>query len=162
MKLYEITEGYQRVLDLMEEEGGDFTKALDDLAEAFNEKAENVAKVVRNLEAEAEVFANESQRMAQKATARKNQTAHLKDYLKGAMEQMGIENIKGQLLNVGLQNSTPTCEVLVAVEELPEEFVRVIPEKKEADKKALMAYYKEKGEVPDGVEVRQGRHIRIR
>ena len=92
LKLYEYTELYQRLQDIGEE-GLDIEAALATVQEDFNTKAENVAKVIRSLEAEAKAYQDEINRLNQAAQARANRGQRLKDYLRQNMEALNLDTV---------------------------------------------------------------------
>ena len=69
MKLYEIGDAYHRVQELAIE-GEDLAVAMEQLEGEFGAKAENVAKVVLQLQAEEKGFKDEASRLSGHATAR--------------------------------------------------------------------------------------------
>ena len=161
MKLYELAESYHRIEALFEEEGADWQKALDEIAEAFDTKAENIAKMVRQCEAEAKVLNDEAKRLSEKALASSNRARHLKDYLKANMLATGIDKIKGQIINIFLQNNPPSCQI-IDESQIPEVYMLVIPETKQPDKRAIIDAFKSGIDVP-GVEIAtEEKHILIK
>ena len=154
MKLYELAESYHRIEALFDEEGADWEKALDEITEDFNTKAESVAKMVREFEAEAKIYSD-------KASAATNKARSLKAYLQANMLATGIQNVKGQLLNIFLQKSPPSCNI-IDESQIPDEYIRVIPEQKEPDRKAIIEAHK-KGITVPGVEIiKDNRYILIK
>jgi len=155
VKLYELTEAYR----LLQDEEADYEVALEQIGDAFEVKAENVAKVIRELEAEAKAYEDEISRMAGIKTARENRVKSLKGYLQANMEAAGIEKVKGSVLSVGLQNSPPSCEI-VDESQVPDDY------KEERisiyiNRKSITDALKAGGEIP-GTVLTQSRHIRIR
>ncbi|WP_411810026.1 siphovirus Gp157 family protein, partial [Alkalihalophilus marmarensis] len=45
MKLYELTAGYQQVLEMVEEGNSDYLETLEALEDAIEDKAENTAMI---------------------------------------------------------------------------------------------------------------------
>lgn len=165
MKLYEITQGVQDAMDRVDPETGelaeDVAEQLDALDMAFEAKAENVAKAVRSILAEADAHKEESKRQALKARARGNDAARLKEYLQVHMEIMGLEKIKGDLLTVALQKCPPSCAVLDE-ERVPDGYKELVTETK-VHKKDIIDHWKATGETVDGVEIDASRKsLRIR
>ena len=154
MKLYELTEVYRQ---LKEEE--DFEVALGQIEDAFEAKAENVAKVIQELEAEAKAYEDEISRMAGVKAARENRVKSLKGYLQANMEAAGIEKIKGSVLSVALQNSPPSCEIVdesLVPDAFKEERTTIY-----VNRKDILDEWKAGHEVP-GTALTQSKHIRIR
>ena len=165
MKLYDITAELAAVLARVEEAEGEINEtdaaALDTLEGAFDAKVENIGKAILGIQAEAGAFAAESKRLAERKRSLDKRADWLKDYLKTALEQAGQETVKGQLLTVALRKSPLSVpEVDMAV--LPGAYVRIIPEQREADKKAILDHYRTTGETVPGATVQQGRYISIK
>ena len=125
----------------------------------LTEKAENIARLIKNFEAEREAFKKESNRLAAKAKSFDNKVTSLKRYLQDNLEVAGIDKVKGELFTVSVQNN-PISLDLSTTEHIPDEFKRV-PEPV-VNKRELLKYIKETGEIFDGVEVKQTKSIRIR
>lgn len=72
MKLYELSEIYNNIidLDLPEEE---LTTALQNIDEQIEAKADNIAKVLRELEGQAEVIRTEEKRLQEKKKSNRKQ-----------------------------------------------------------------------------------------
>lgn len=86
MKLYEIKNEYLGLLEKFREAEDEQELALiaDDLENMkgeLNEKLENCARVYRTLEAESEIYAQESNRLKGKSNILKNRAERLKDYI---------------------------------------------------------------------------------
>lgn len=65
MNLYELTETYKNLLDLdLEEE--ELQGHLKNIEDEIEVKAENIAKVLKDLEAESEVYKKEIERLSDK------------------------------------------------------------------------------------------------
>ncbi len=115
MKLYEISEEMLAILEDVDVETGEMTEeqvtALQRLEGKFEAKAENVAKYIRNIEGEAEVFRAEAERLARKARTRKNTSARLKLYLLDNMRVAGVTKIKGKVLSVAVQKSPASVSI---------------------------------------------------
>ena len=134
-------------------------KYLIDAEVELQDKVENIAKFIKNIEAEQDIFKKESDRLASKAKSLGNKSDSLKRYLQDNLEVAGVDKVKGELFTVALQNN-PISLDLSTTEHIPMEFKRV-PEPV-VNKRELLKYIKETGEIFEGVEVRQTRSIRIR
>ena len=56
MKLYELTSRYNEILDRDDLDEETLKNALDDVNDEIGEKAENIAKMIQSIKAEAEAF----------------------------------------------------------------------------------------------------------
>lgn len=159
MNLYELSNSYQAILSMQEDLDEDlFLDTLSSIEEPLNEKVENIAKFIRNLEAEKTMFKEESQRLAEKATSRENKIKSLKRYLQDSLEAAGLDKVKGQLFTVAIQNSPMSLNV---VDERKIKLDYFEEQKPKLNRKLLLDALKSGAEV-EGAEIKQGRHIRIR
>ncbi len=68
-KLYELTEMYQNISNLIEEGGAtneEFEKALESITDNINVKAENMAKLIKSIEGNINVLKDEEKRLQTK------------------------------------------------------------------------------------------------
>ena len=124
IKLYDLSADYLAALDALAEiedlPPEAIADTLDGLAGAWEDKALNVARYIRNLEAEAGAIDEAKKRMDARAKATANQAARLKAYLKGELERTGFKP-KAPDLALRLQNNPPS----VAIDDatlIPEEY----------------------------------------
>ncbi|MBC6150080.1 siphovirus Gp157 family protein [Listeria booriae] len=157
MKLYELTQSYQNVLDIAEQlEAETLKDTLDAITEGFEIKAENTAKVIKTLEAEVAGLDAEIKRMSERRSAIKNNIDGMKRYLKEELEKIGVDKVKGQHLTVRIQNNPQS----VRVDDESKLIGYLIEQPKKLDKKTLLADLKD-GKKVEGAEIQQGRSLRI-
>lgn len=161
-KLYELTEMYHNVWDLVEDEEADLDgleKALESIEENIEGKAENTAKLIKSIEGNINTLKEEEKRLAKKRRAMENKTNRIKDYLEMQLRVMEIDKVQGELFTVALQNNPPSVNFIdenLIPEKYKEEVVTVkIP------KKAILDDIKAGIEVP-GTEMVQKKSLRIR
>ncbi|WP_019132676.1 siphovirus Gp157 family protein [Peptoniphilus obesi] len=156
MKLYEITEVYNNVIDLdLDEE--ELKKYLDLVNDEFEDKAENIAKILQSLKAEFEAYKNEAERLNTQAKSIENKIKSLKDYLEVSMIRADKRKFKTNLFNFNIQKNPPSLNV-ISKEDIPEEFFeikRIL--KNEKLKKAI-----KEGQEIVGAELIQTESLRIR
>lgn len=158
MKLYEIPTLYQQLLDMAEEQDSDFSEALESLEGAFEEKAENIVKIMRTLEAKEKAYKDEVDRLNGQRKTLKNRVQGLKDYLQENMNVMGKKKVESGLFTVAIQKSPKTLKI-EDDQYIPEGYW--IPQPPKLDRKELLQDMK-LGEEIEGVEIVQGEHVRIR
>lgn len=114
IKLYELSADYLAALDALAEIEDLPPEAIADTLEgitgAWEDKALNVARYIRNLEAEAAAIDEARKRMDARAKATANQAARLKAYLKGELERTGLKP-KAPDLALRLQNNPPSVAI---------------------------------------------------
>lgn len=157
--LYELVGQYLDIynMDIDEETKLDTIEALG-LDEEIETKAENYAKVIRNLEAENTAYKAEEERLKKKRDTNTKKIDWLKQNLQGAMEITGKTKIKGELFTLSVQNSK--ASVVVDEAKLPEEYwtkkVTEAPNKKE-----LYDLLKAGKEI-EGATLQENRSLRIK
>jgi len=157
--LYELTDKYQQLLELESEiDEQTFIDTLQSIDEAIEDKAENLAKVIKEIESTVSVITNEISRLQSKKQALNNRVVNLKAYLQGEMEKVNKTKVKGALFTVNIQNNPPSLKVENA-DNIPKSFY--IEQEPTLDKKALKEAVKN-GEVIEGVALVQTQSVRIR
>lgn len=157
MNLYTLTENYLTVLE-MAENGDDLTDTLEALTDAIEDKAENTAKIIKQLEANAEMLANEAKRLSERKSAIENNVRNLKSYLQEQLEKCGKSKIKGEIFTVAIQNNPQSVDVLDETKIPAAYFIEQAPK---LDRKELLMHLKA-GETIPGATVKQTRSLRIR
>jgi exonuclease VII small subunit len=113
MKLYEYTQDYLHLLEISEELDEEvLIDTLESITESLEEKAENIAKVIRTFEAEAKILKTEEERLAAKRKTIENKITYLKKYLFDSLEMTGINRIKRPLFTISIQNNPPGVDVI--------------------------------------------------
>lgn len=160
MKLYELTEQYMDLLDMLETEAGneEIAAMLNGMEEAIADKVENICKVMKSLEGEEKVIDEEVKRLSQRKSHLTARREHLKRYIENELTKSGIEKLKGTLFNVWLQNNPPSVIVTDEASVPREYFVTPAPL---LQKKSLLEALKGGQAVP-GVELRQEKSLRVR
>jgi hypothetical protein len=154
MHLYELSDIYRNLL--AENEAGEFNDQLlkdrlQSIKEQFNDKAINLALLDKELEAEVLAIKNEVDRLSTRKRVAENKIKWIETYLLENMLATGVDKIPNELITVGLRKA-PISVVIIDQSLIPEKFLRVIPEVKEANKSTLIADFKDTGEEQPGVE----------
>ena len=157
MNLYELSVAFQEVqnMDLDPEVMQD---TLDSIEDAIENKAENIAKLVRNLESDVAAYKEEEERLKTKRQATENKVKWLKTYLEDNMKLTGKTKFKSGMFNFSIQKN-PASVNITDEKAIPEEFLIQQPPK--VDKTSLKEILKRGIEVP-GAELKQTEGLRIR
>ncbi|MGG1659555.1 siphovirus Gp157 family protein [Brevibacillus sp. NRS-1366] len=158
MNLYELSQAYISILDMLEEDDS-LKETLDVLNDAIEVKAENLIKYMKNIEAESKALKEESKRLTEKAKSLENRHDRLKQYLEDSLKQANIKKLKAGLFDVRLQNNPPSV-VIHNEKAVPEEFK--IPQEPKIDKKGLLEALKAGKDFGDSIQIHQGESIRIK
>lgn len=157
--LYELTGQYLDIynLEIDDETKLDTIESLG-LDEEIEAKAENYAKLIRNLEADKQIYKEEEQRFKEKKEKTDKKIERLKRDLQASMEITGKTKIKGELFTLSIQNTK--ASVVVDEAKLPEKYwtkkVTEAPNKKE-----LYDLLKA-GEEIEGATLQENRSLRIK
>ena len=159
MKLYELAQNYAQLLEMAEEMESDaLVDTLESLQDAIEDKAENIAKFIRNLEADAKIIREEEQRLTERRRAIEAKVDKLKMYLQEQLETAGLQKVKRPTITVAIQANPPSVDVIDETL-IPADFL--IPQPAKVDKKSILERLK-KGEAIPGVTLKQTKGVRIR
>lgn len=126
MTLYELKDNYRSVLELMEDEDVDQEAVADTLSmitDDIEEKAENYAIIMKELEAEADKLKKEEDRLKKRRQAIEDHREQMKDSLKSAMELIGKKKISTEHFTIAIQKNGGSLPVHIDNEDaLPERF----------------------------------------
>lgn len=161
--LYNLTGQYRALTDLVEridEETGEVVEdaeiraVLDGLDAAVDVKLDACARVVRELEAEAEVASAEACRLKRRADRLEENADRLKHAMRDSMLAVGKRKVTTALFTLSLRTPPPHV-VVTDFEALPASLLRVVPERREPDKGAIRATIEAGKDVP-GAELEDG------
>lgn len=161
MKLYEITEDFERLREMASDPDVD-PEAIRDTMEAieadFEDKADGYAKVIRMLETDEDGLDAEIKRLQARKSAVSGNKGRIKDALEKAMRQTGKTKFKTLLFSFGIQKNPPSVAILKE-DSVPIDYL-VVPDP-QPDKKRILAELKA-GAKFDWAELRQTEALRIR
>ena len=119
--LYELKDMYLSLMDLdLEEE--ELSKALENIDDEIEVKAENYAGVIKNLEAEVDAYKKEIDRMTSIRKSLLDRAEYLKKNLESAMIELDKKKFKTNLFSFSIQRNAPSIKILNE-DAVPEEFV---------------------------------------
>jgi hypothetical protein len=174
MKLYELSEAYDRVRDLVAQDGA-WEPALLAIDDSMQNIIANTARILTERQAESRAFGDEIDRMSARKQAVDNGSARLKVVIQSGMEQLGITKVDGGTISVSLQSSPPSVEVLdesiipstfkrakldMPLSELPEGMEHLA--EVSVNRRAILEALTKDGAEVQGTRVVQNQHIRIR
>lgn len=162
MTLYELTDQYLDLMNALEEgtatdeEWAELCGQYQLTADEIDKKCDVIAKIMRNLKAEAEAVKAEKMRLASRQTALENSAEKLKRLVENFMLAADVSKVKTTIGNYTLQKFPPNLTV-TDVSKIPERFL--IPQPPKVDAKAMIAEWKTTGEIFDGAEISQRKGI---
>lgn len=157
MNLYDLTGQYLTVLNMADELEDDTLKdTLDAIKEPMDEKAGNIAGLIKSFESEIEMIKAEEKRLAERRRVRERKITQLKDMLKDHVLAIGEDN--GKTTGISLKNNPRFSRIWVQknapsaqfenVYYLPEEYQ--LPQDPKADAKQLIKDWKD-GKISDAL-----------
>lgn len=138
MKLYELTEAYETIsnLELSEEE---LSIHLQNISDEIDTKAENIVKVLKDMDGDIEKLKTAEKELKAKKTALENRKQNLRNYLQSQMELVDKKKIKTDLFTISIQNTQKELNILDETK-IPDEFFKVERTLKKAEfKKAVQS-----------------------
>ena len=162
MKLYELAQSYQDILDLAEntDDNEHLLEALTTIEDSFEVKLENIGKVIQTLDADTIMIDNEVKRLQNKKRAIQTNKKNLKTYVENEMNNIGKTKVKTALFNFGIQANPPRL-VVVDEKEIPKSYW--IEQAPKLDRRQLLEDLKSDTSTQfEGARIEQGRSLRIR
>lgn len=162
MRLYELPGELRLWEEAVEGNGGEVTEELalayEHLGQTLVQKADSIACLIREAEAEELGYRNEARTFQSKAQASKNRAESLKGYLLANMKLMGVDAVQGPRFAVSKARAGTPAISWAHGGEIPEGYRKV---KVELDSLAAHDAYK-RGELPEGFAVHHTEYLRIR
>ena len=157
--LYELTGQYLALMEIAEEADPDVLKdTLEGINGEFEDKADNCAKVIRNLEGNVEAIKAEIERLEKKKKGWESSIQSIKKDLERSMIITGKRKFKTLLFSFGIQKNTPSVSVKDE-SKVPAQFWKKQDPK--LDRTSLKEFLKENGNT-EYAELVQGESLRIR
>lgn len=127
MRLYEIANEYQTTFDFLATAEDipqeQFDAILDTWKCEFEDKAIEVAKFCKNLEAQANAINDAAEEMCLRAMRLQKKANNMRDYIQREMDKCKIKEIKkSPLFMITIRSNPPSVEVF-NTEEIPDEFI---------------------------------------
>jgi hypothetical protein len=170
MNLYELMGEYARLQTACYGEGEDqpdvaeierILAELDETRGELRDKVDNICAVLRNLSGHADAIEAEQERLRRRRTALENAEVKLREWVRTSMDVMGVDKIKTVRNTVYLSAGAPSV-IVVSEDQIPADYVTtktVVT----VDKRAILANFKQNGEVLPGVDIVPGqRKLTIR
>lgn len=112
--LYELAGQFNELWEMIDDTELDEDVILDTLEAIDGEievKADNYAKVIRNMDVEIEGIKSEIERLTKKKRTLENRQKNLKDNLQQAMESTGKKKFKTELFGFNIQKNPASVEL---------------------------------------------------
>lgn len=158
MKLYEISEQFKKVEDLFDSGQIDettFNDTMQSIDMEFNDKLRNCLMIKSGIESDIIAISCEIQRLKSLVEMKEKNAQGLEDYIKLNMEASSKDKIDLGIFKVTLRAPTKALKVHDETK-IPEQYFRVIPEKREPDKSMITQALKNGVEI-EGAELVDGK-----
>ena len=162
MRLYEITQDIAELEELINNEElteDEVIEVKTMIESVLNEKAEQIAYVIKNKESDIKAIKEEEKRLKEKRKSVEKSAERLKAYVLENLLMLDKKKIKTSVGDIAIRKSQ-AVEVSTDVNVLDDRFKRV-KTTVEADKTALKEAIKN-GEVVDGVEIVENYSLNVR
>lgn len=131
--LYELEKNWKQISDMLYEEDIDEQCILDTLESIegdIEDKANNYAKIIKSLQADAEACKIEKQRLEARQKAFENRANLLKDRLEETMRETGKTNFKTELFSFNIQKNGGLAPLWVQedLRQIPWDFLKKEPD----------------------------------
>lgn len=164
MNLYQLTDNYQELLDLLQSVDTTQTEykevlkdTLDSIKDAYEVKIDGYAMVMNQLKADIKMVKDEINRLNDKKKAYENNLERMKDVLEQSLMAIGKNNFKTNKFSIWIQNNPPSVDIKDE-KLIPKEFW--IPQPDKLDKQNLLKALKIQ-DIP-GAEIKQTRGVRFK
>lgn len=163
MNIYQLTGAYKLLENAiaLNPDDNELKEELAKINDDIEVKADNYAKIIRNIEGDVLAIDAELKRLQNAKSSKINAVNRLKSNLMESMKQTGKTKFKTSLFgfSVAKNGGVAPIELTVKPEELPRELQKVTIE---ADNKALREYIAETGDFSYAVLKDRGEHLNIK
>ena len=159
MSLYTLTGDFLKIQELAEssESAEVFADTLESIEMAIEDKVENTAKVIRNLESQVVALKDEEKRFSERRKPIENSIKRLKENLYTSMIVTGKRKVEAGTFKVSIAKNPASLSVDESL--LPHEFF--VPQPPKVDNALVKSALKDGVDVP-GASLVQGEGVRIK
>jgi Gp157 protein len=178
LRLYETVDALEVVRQWVSEHaneivaaGGELPPELADLVDKveldFEQKVERVALYIRELLVTSSAIDEEAKRLASRSATLKRTAEGLKGYLLGQLTRAEVQKVEGKLATVRIQRNPPAVRCSITdLRDLSERSPDVVEATTNYRLRSdvVLAMWKDearRGEIPPGISIEQGTHLRI-
>lgn len=162
--LYELTNNYENVLNMLYDEDVDEQMILDTLESIEGEiedKADNYAKIIKELLGDAGKIKEEKQRLEARQKTFENRAKLLKDNLQNTLKQIGKTKFKTELFSFNIQKNGGKLPLIIDdITKVPNEYFKHT--EKELDNTKIREAIDSGKEIPFAHYGEQGESLRIK
>jgi len=157
--LYELTGKYLQIQAVMEEGDEEYPFELLTVGEDLNLKIENYGRIIRNLEADTNAYADEIKRLTEKMKSAQRGVERMKQAVYDSMKATGRKKVKTDLFDFTIAGKGG-LKPLVFDKEVPQEYCKVVYQ---PDKEKIRKAIEEDGEYLEFAHLEErGEYLRIK
>ncbi|HII4440504.1 TPA: siphovirus Gp157 family protein [Clostridium perfringens] len=165
MKLYELTQNYRNLENLLDNLGEQegltvemINGALGQVEDDINTKIENTCKVIKEIEADSIGIDEEIKRLSALKKQKENTVKKLKEYVEFEMNGIGLTKVEGKLFKISFRKS----KVVNVLDEtkIPKEFIKI--KTTETISKTDLGKALKNGEIIEGAELVENKSLQIK
>lgn len=162
--LYELTGFYLQLAEMLDDpiiDQESFQDTMDAISDEIEVKADNYAKIIRNMEESIESIKNEQKRLSERKSTLENNVKRMKDNLQECMIATGKRKFKTDLFSFNIQKNGGALPVILDVptEALPDFLVQVT---EKPDLRAIALYIENSGDTSYAHYGERGESLRIK
>lgn len=157
--LYKAAEELQDILNSLDPETGEIPESLDDARALVAQKSVNVVAYLKDTDSKADYLMAAAKELQDRANKQKKRNEWLRQYLAFHMRQTGITHIKDDsgMFEANLEIERDQSVDVFDTAQVPDEYMRVIPEKQEPNKTLIASDLKIGIDVPGARLVKKDR-----
>lgn len=163
--LYDLSTAYRLHLAAIEEADGELnaeTEAqLAELDARIEDKIDACCSYEEELEGTEAAISVAIKRLQERKATIAGRRKRLKDHVRNCLERAGLSRVETTLFVARLQNSPPSATWTGDPDAIPEDYRR-IKTTIEFDAKGALENYKFGGKLPEGIVIRQSKHLVIK
>uniref|UniRef100_A0A6H2A4N9 Host-nuclease inhibitor protein n=1 Tax=viral metagenome TaxID=1070528 RepID=A0A6H2A4N9_9ZZZZ len=163
MRLYKLTEQYSQVLDMLNDTEADIQcikDTLEGLQGDIEDKAINIAKMIKSLDADIAAIKAEEERLYERRKAYENRKNSIKEYLEQQLFIVGVDNIKSATMTVYMKNNAESVKLTESnLQSYPDKYKRY---KFDGINKTLLLEDLRAGNIIPGAEITRTKSVVIR
>lgn len=157
--LYKAAEELQDILNSLDPETGEIPESLDDARALVAQKAVNVVAYLKDTDSKADYLMAAAKELQDRAKKQEKRNEWLRQYLAFHMRQTGITHIKDEsgMFEAKLEIERDQSVDVFDTEQVPDEYMRTIPETQEPNKTLIASDLKLGIDVPGARIVKKDR-----
>lgn len=152
--LYDLTKEFIEVQNMIYDENYSaetIRTTLECISYEIEQKADNYAKLIKNISVDVEGLKKEIDRLQAKKQALEKKQTFLKEHLKLSMIALGIDKIKTRLFSFSVRKASKGHLIVDDIDKVPKKFLKP----PEVDRKAIIEYLKESNDDVDGITIEE-------